>query len=318
MPKQILLLFSLLVAVASFAQTEVLFKPNWKVGDKRTATIVTHDTEYRGDELTEETTENLEVVFEIVKESATDYTVKVTMDNIALSPIIEMYDKITDELPKYKSLVLMYQVNKLGGTADLLNWKESKAFILESFEQAEKLLEKKLPDDVGYAKMLMNPIVSLFSSKEAVVGYMENVINYLVTPYSQAFVLNDTVKVEKAETNPFNASEEMSTTHLYYLTEKGKGIYNLNYSIQFDMSGFVAMMKEMMSEMGKSFGVEDSSITKKNAELDDITMDMSNYSDWEYNSNTGWITKVTTKTEFFGTDPTGKRRNVSETTVTYK
>ncbi len=318
MPKQILLLFSLLTAIASFAQTEISFKPKWKVGDKRTAIIITHDTEYKGDELTEETTETLEVVFEIVKESATDYTVKVTMDNIALSPVAEMYDKIADELPKYKSLVLMYQVNKLGGTADLLNWKESKAFILESFEQAEKLLKKKLPEDVEYAKMLMNPIVSLFSSKEAVEGYMENVINYLVTPYSQAFVLNDTVKVERAEVNPFNASEEMSTTHLYYLTEKGKGIYNLNYSIQFDMSGFVAMMKEMMSEMGKSFGVEDSSIVKKNAEFDDITFNMTNYSDWVYNATSGWLTSVTTKTEIYGTDPSGKRRNVSETSVTYK
>ncbi len=307
-----------LLSYAAIAQSTFIFQPKWKVGDKRTATIVRSEMEYLNGELTDESAETLPVDYEVIKETSTAYLVKVTLENVALQAVIGVYEKVSDELPKYRNLELIYQINKIGGAADLVNWKEARDYIKTSFDQIGVLLKKKDPDAEDYLKFIMKPILSVFESKEGIEGYMKGEIELLTMHYGINMVLNDTVMNIEMEPNPFNPAEEISTTHKYYLTEQGKGLYNINYSIQFDMTNFVAMMKQMMSELGNSIGVSDSSIAKKNAELDDITFDMINSSDYTYNELTGWLTQITHVSEVLGTDPKGKRRKIVKQEVIFK
>lgn len=312
------LLMALLISALTYAQTPVSFQPKWKVGDKRKATIVETGTGYKNGEITEQTTETIDVLYEVMKETVTDYTVKITIENIALKSVEKFYDKIGEDLKAYKDLNLLYRVNKMGGTADLLNWKEAKAFIEESFEQVTKVVKKKSPDSEMMVGFVMKSVVTMFDSKEAVEGYLEGEVNMLIMPFGKAFPLNDTLKVDDYQANPFNPGEEVRAVQQYVLTDQGKGLYNINHTMDIDLSGFVAMMKEMMAGFGKSLGVSDSSVANKTAELDELEFNMDYHTNWVFNSNTSWPESFKMVTDFYGSDPSGARRNLTERVVTFK
>lgn len=314
----VFLLFSFTINATLFAQAPVTFQPNWKVGDKRVATIVETETEYLNGEVTEENIETLDVRYEVMKETATDYTVKITIENVALQTVQEFYDKIGEDLKAYKDLELLYRVNKMGGTADLINWKEAKAFIEESFEQVTKVIKKKSPDSEMMVGFMMKSVVSMFDSKESIESYLEGEVNMLVMSFGKAFPLNDTLRVEDIQVNPLNPTEEVGAVQKYVLTEQGKGLYNISHTTDIDISGFVAMMKEMMSALGKSLGVSDSSVTKKTDELNNFELTMDNHTNWVFNANTSWPESLKMTVDVKGNDPKGARRNYTERVITFK
>lgn len=320
MKKPLLIALSILFPLLLLAQNSVSFQPKWKVGDKRTATITTKEVKYKDGELTEDDTEILTAQYEVLKETETAYTVRVTLDNVVLSVAASFYDKIGEDLKKYKDLVLLYQVNKIGGTADLTNWKEAQAFIKESFGQMEKVVKKKNPDMAGFIKLAFNPILAMFDSKEAIEGYMTEEIKLIMLPFTQSYVVGDTLKIEDNEPNPFNPAEEIASTHLYLLNEKDldEGLYTLDYSLQLDMSGFVAMMKDMMRNLGNSMEIEDSTMEKTNAELESLNFDMTNNAQWLFNANTSWPISVSKTAVIIATSGKGESRKTIDKTAVFK
>ncbi len=201
-----------------------------------------------------------------------------------------------------------------------MNWKEAQAYVKKSYEEVEALVKKKAPEAVEYVKLAWSPILKLFNSKETIEAYTENEIKMITLPFGHAFTVGDTLKETETEANPFDPASELSVTHAFYLLEKdkAKGLYTLDYAVEFDMAPFVAMIKNMMTEMGKSFGVEDSSIAKKSAEIDDINFEMTNNTQWLFDSKSTWPISMTFASKITGTGQGENRLKVQEKTVVFK
>ena len=320
--KKNILLFTLLFSVfTAFGQgKEYSFPPKWKVGDKKTLTIVQHQKEIKMGRVIVDTTITAETKLQVMKEDKDSYILKLLYKNIALQEASFFYEKAADELKKYRELEIKYRIDKQTGKAEIANWKEAQSFMQESVSQIQSLLEKKSPKMLVFAKLTLAPIEEAFSSKESVEAYMKNEIGYLLFAYDKKFVAGDTLKVVESGPNPFSPLETVNQTTISYLSNisEVKGACDINTSVQHDLNGFKEMMKGVMRSMATSFGAADSTMNKAAKEIDNIDFDIKNQTVISFDYKTTWPTKVVTTVNITASDPKGKKEKIVTRTVTVK
>lgn len=293
--------------------------PKWKVGEKKTATIMQHETEYKYGKLIEDTITYRNVEIKVISENENEYILSVINENIALRSAVNFYEKMGEELSKYKNLELKYKINKKTGKAELINWKESQKFMDESFAQITKLIEKKVPEMASFAKLAFVPIEGIFKSKKNIESYMNGEIGYLLFPYDKKFVIGDTLKISESTQNPFNPKDSISQTTLAYLNNinDAKKVCDINTTDILDLAEFKKMMKTMIEKMAKSFGAEESS-QAKTKEIDDIDFNITNLSVITFDYNKTWPLKVVKTGKVIATTPKGKTEKTVVSTIEFK
>jgi len=321
MRKLFLTVILLLFHAYSFSQAkEFRFTPKWKVGDKRTLVMAQKETEYKNGVLVEDTTIVLSTEITILKENSDNYILKVQYENIALRAAVSFYEKLGDELPKYKNLDLKFQVNKQTGKAELINWKEAQKFMDDSFNQIHALLKKKAPEMSGLSELAFMPIQEMFKSKENIEAYMSSEIGMIFFPYNKKFILGDTLSTSESCANPFNPKDTVTQTTLSYLSniDESKKTCNINSTEIFDLSGFKEMMTDMMKKMAKAFGASDSTSTKAKKEIEEIEFDVSNKSVITFDYNSTWPLKEVKTGKVIVNNPKGKSEKTVIKTTTVK
>ncbi|MES2847994.1 MAG: hypothetical protein V4685_02975 [Bacteroidota bacterium] len=305
----------------AFAQTkEYNFKPEWKVGDKKSVRIVQHETEYKKGKLVGDDTTYLSAEMAVLSEDDKNYTLKVLYENVALTAAINFYDKMGEELSDYKNLELKYTVDKQGGKAELINWKEAQQFMNTSFDRINEVMEKKAPDAASYTKLMFAPLREIFNSKQNIESYMSDQVGYLLFPYGKKFVVGDTLTVTSKGANPFNPMDSISQTTVSYLDniDDTKKVCDINYREIFDLSKFKEMMKTMMEKMMKSADAGDKSKTKTAKEIDSIDFDVTNKTVITFDYNSTWPLKVVKIGKVVAGDPSGKTEKTVFVTATIK
>lgn len=315
--KQLFTITLLAISILCFGQ-DYSFKPNWKVGEAKKIVISQVEREYEDDELIQDSTTYNEASIKVLEDNEGSYTFELLMENQALVATMAIYETIGEDLDDYKNLKLTYSINKETGKADLLNWEDARDFMNESFDQITGVLEEKAPGVASFSGLLFMPMKEAFKSKENMEGYMESSVGYFLTPFQNDYKIGETVeKIESGE-NPFNPRQEVSTTTkqtLRSINEKTK-IATIDKEVILDLSEFIEMMKGMMLEMAKSFGVSDSAAINKTNEIDDFEMDITNREVIEFNYETTWVTKVVSTATVKGFDPKKKQKTKTEVITT--
>ncbi|MDB5284864.1 MAG: hypothetical protein JWO06_3939 [Bacteroidota bacterium] len=297
MKKILLPVILLCVFTAIFSQTKpISFLPKWKVGEKKTVTIVERKKEVEDGNTKKDTTESSKAEISVVAESKDDYTVKIVYDNLALNSVTSLLSKPAD-LGKYKSLDLKYSVNKRDGKVELINWKEVETFMVSSFDLLNAILKDKEPDMAPLAKSILGPIREQLKGKTNVQSYMEGEIGYLLYPYDKKLGSRDTLKTEQSMPSPFKAGDSLNTTTITYLSNINETAHvcDINKVTQYDLSKFMAMMKTLMAGMSKNMGSDGK---KKDAqkemekELAKMKFDISQREVTTFDYNTSWPLKI--------------------------
>jgi hypothetical protein len=309
----VLVLFSQTV----HAQTSTRFVPNWQVGDERTATTTRHEVEMKYGEVEEDTTYSMDTHFKVLSEDADSYILEVRYANVAMRMAAEFHERIDEELKAYQDLELKYRVDKVTGEADLINWKEAKAFMDKGIKAITTTLKKKDPDVAPFLSLAFAPIQEAFESKENIEAYMSTEINYLLFPFGKDFVQGDTLRIVETAPNPFNPRDSVSQTTLTWLQDSdgAGGRSDIHSTVLLDLSGFKAMMKDMMRTMGSSFGAADSTLQRQEREIAELDFEVTNSMVIVLEEASGWPLSVVQQAQFTGSDPKGRRENSVTVTV---
>ena len=313
----LLVLAIVLCSTTAQAQTITRFAPHWKVGDERTATTTRHEVEMKYGEVVEDSTYSMDTHFKVLSEDADSYMLEVRYANVALRMAAEFHDRIDEELKAYQDLELKYRVDKNTGEADMTNWKEAKAFMDKGIKAITTTMKKKDPDVAPFLSLVFAPIQQAFESKENIEAYMSTEINYLLFPFGKDFVQGDTLRIVETAPNPFNPRDSVSQTTLTWLQDSDgtDGRRDIHSTVLLDLSGFKAMMTDMMRKMGSSFGAADSTLQRQEREIAELDFDVTNSMVIVLEEASGWPLSVVQQALVTGSDPKGIREKSVTATV---
>ncbi|HRO98564.1 MAG TPA: hypothetical protein PLN54_03955 [Flavobacteriales bacterium] len=299
------------------AQPSTRFAPHWQVGDKRTATTTRHEVDMKYGEVEEDTTFSIDTHYKVLSEDADSYLLEMRYANVAMRMAAEFHDRIDEELKAYQDLVLEYRVDKVTGEADLTNWKEAKAFMDKGIKAITTTVKKKDPDLAPLLSLVLAPIQAAFESKENIEAYMSTEINYLLFPFGKDFVQGDTLRMVETAPNPFNPRDSVSQTTLTWLHDPdgSGGRSDIHSTVLLDLSGFKAMMTDMMRKMGSSFGAADSTLQRQEREIAELDFEVTNSMVIVLEEATGWPLSVVQRVLITGSDPKGRRERSVTATV---
>ena len=302
--KRIFALALIRLSSLAFCQ-EYHFKPLWKKGEQKKISITQVEEEFEDGELISSETTYNDASIKVVKDNKDTYTLEILMENQALKAAIELYDKLGDELTDGKDLKLLYSVNKETAEAELLNWKEAQKFMHNSIDQITAILDEKVPDIAPFMGMVFLPIKEIYKSKENIEASMEENIGFILTPFNKDFKLGEPISTTEVGDNPFNPMSEMSfTTNLTLKSvDEANKICTLQQEIEFDLSAFNQMIKDMMLKMTEAFGVDDSARAKQKKDLEDFKMDIETKEVLSFNYQSTWVNKVVNTYTISGKDP---------------
>lgn len=326
MKKQFILILLLVSITHLFAQPkDFYFKPTWKVGDKKILHIEDHEVEYQNGVKTEDTTDIMDVPVVVMKEDKDHYYLKITYQNIVLKQVEKFYDRMKEELKNGHDLELIYKVNKADGKSSLDNWKQAQSFLNNNFKQITDLLQKKVPELAGFAKLTLRPIQEMCKSKESLESYFQDHVGFLTYPYGKKLALGDSLVTIEKDKNPLSSkNDSLSCKRVTYITNNNLAAktMELHNDIIFDMNEFMALMKQMMEMMGKNLKVADSVMEKKSKQMDEefknIKMDATKTEIITFDYSKSWPTKVIQTGKVTMKEPKKSNEKIGTRTITIR
>lgn len=313
--KHLLFLLFLSSCFCSIGQS-ITFLPDWKKGDARTYDIHTEKKEFMNDSLTEQQEEHRELKVSVAATDVNAITLKVLYDDV-IWKLAEPLLMMVGAEAKAKRMELIYNVSRRTGEAQLVNWKEAKKFMDASFKEVKTAVKEHDKDLGSMMAVLFAPIEKVLESKENLEAYMKEDVGFLFVPFNRAFILGDTISDTSSTPNPFDPSQQISSTEHFVLRslDEETGKAEIVHIIDVDFSQIMEMLKSMMRQMAKSFGADEATTEKKMKEADEINMEAVIQRVHEFDRNSSWVERSVGTAVIIGNDPsTGSRRN--ETTVT--
>lgn len=323
MKRRVLLIYflSVLVLTSAYSQTEqYYFKPAWKAGEKKTIDFKLEEKEYEDGELIKDTTEYHQVQLQVIKETNDAFIIKLLYHNVVLRSAQRFYDKMGEELKSYQTLEIQYSVSKTTGKPQLMNWKQARDFMTESYTQITNLIKKKTPELTLTATMLLQPVMSAFETEETTEAFFIDEVGFIFFPFGKKFKPGDTLKITKPVPNPFNPLDTLEETTFTYLDKinKANKTCSINSRIETDMQGLTNMMKTMMRKMMEGFEAEDSIVAAKEQEIDQIRFDLRQSEIINFNYSTGWPVKVVKTSKVEVVNPESNMLKTGTTTIFVK
>lgn len=321
MKRHALLIFFLSVFTSAYSQTEqYYFKPAWKVGEKKTIDFRLEEKEYEDGELIHDTTEYHQVQLQVIKEAKDAYIIKLLYQNVVLRSAQSFYDKMGEELKSYQTLELQYSVSKTTGKPQLMNWKQARDFMTESYTQITNLIKEKTPELAFSATMVLQPVMSAFETKETTEAFFVDEIGFIFFPFGKHFKSGDTLKVTESAPNPFSPTDSLEETTFTYLDKINKvnKTCSINSRRETDMTEYTDMIKTMIRKMLEGLKAEDNEISEKEKEIDQIRFDLQQLEIINFNYSTGWPLKVVKTSKVEVVDPESTKINTGTVSITIK
>jgi len=298
MKRTAILLSLVLITQLAFSQAQQrVFKPTWKVGEKKYISIVEEKIAYEGDSLQSNEVNTIEGEITVTRMDNVSYFLTIKYENVVLQSFQKLYDKLGEELPAFKTIELQYKINKQSGKSDLVNWKEANAYVQKSFVEVSKIIKLKVPESAGMLDLVFAPIKDLFKSKESAEGFFGKEIGCVLSPFGKKYSTTDTLVSQERTKNPFgNDSLSASTRSILSNLNEVNGTCDIISSTEMDMSQLVQMIKTMMTSMMKGMDANDDKAKEALAELDKIKMEMVNSEVLTFNFQTSWTKLCVQKT----------------------
>lgn len=313
-----LLTFSFLTFFVLASAQTYTFKPTWNVGDVKTIETAETTKSYKDGELLSDTTINHTATLKVVKDDGDAYIVEITRENVALKQVMKAFDDLGEELDDFQNLKLVYRIAKDTSGWELTNWEEVRDFVADNLKQIKDLVIDKDDSAEAMVEMIFKPIEDMFSSKENIEAYMANEIEFLTIPFQRTYEFQKTYATTHSEDNPFQPGQEITAMEKLTLEKvnKSNDTYEFTQEVILDLREFNKMMKAMIKSMAESMGVDANSAEAKNAEIDNMGMDMTNMRTVNFNKKTSWVTQSVVKAEVTVSMPQKGTNKTEITTVT--
>lgn len=194
MKKGLVLVALLLLVLASKAQDVVSFKPNWKVGDKRTMIR----TNYAYSINSTGTIDTLEIetvaIFEVLAESDEYYTLKLTYANAEAMIKGLFINYLNLGIKSAPPLEIIYQITKDGRVAGVTNIED----ILKVLKPVNKrLIRMSKNSRDGQLHHYLNLISTIKEEHQHFAeAWFSLDLDLLLQPYSKKFPVNDTLTIK--------------------------------------------------------------------------------------------------------------------------
>ena len=296
------------------------FQPNWEIGTQKVLTSSSVEREYENGNLISDTTIYNVGTLMVVEEYKTHYIVEVTYENQALRVVKDLYEKLDKKLTQYRNLELTISTAKDSADIELVNWEESKEFMITSINQMERILSKKAPEVKVFAELLLPPFREVFSSKDNVEAYMLAQIGFMLVPYQNAYETDKPIIETESTENPFNPMLDVSATTTTRLLsfDDVSGTCLFQQEIELDLDEFMKVMQGMMLSISKSFGADKENNAEKAEGINDFEMDIVDTQIIHFNTASSWLEKVISSRILTSTSPkdgTLRKKEVVVTTV---
>lgn len=319
--KRIVFLFGLVIlSQLAFSQAQKrVFKPTWKVGEKRTLIITEEKISSEGDSVKSREVNSFEGEVAVTKMDNVNYYLTVKYSNVVLQSFQKLYDNLGEELPTYKTIELKYKVNKQSGKSEMINWKEANAYVQKTFDEVSKIINAKMPEMSGMLDIVFSPIKDVFKSKESAEGFFGKEIGCVLNPFGRQYSTKDTLVTNEVTKNPFgNDSLSATTRSILGNVNEAQGTCEIISTTEMDMSQVVEMIKSMMMNMMKKMDPKNEKTKEKLAELDNIKMEMTNTEVLKFNFKTSWTTECIQKTVVVASMPGKNGTQYINKTITLK
>lgn len=319
MKKLLPLASALILSLQAQAQLEhVMLVPNWKVGDARTLHIVRNINGTVNDTVRINTTDEMEAVVKVTKNTAIAYTIEMPyhagrlMKALRTNVMGDHEEGGWDELGR---LDLRYDVRKADGRSDLMNWEDVRRSIASAMDTLRTTAEDTAA--TGKAIRLFMPMLDTMEGVQWLVG---DQIGWITTLYGKSMMPKDTLEVIEKVVDPLTLrhADSLTTTTKMVISslDQAKQRLVVRSEVHYDTRALLARSKQdIMAGAGKHLKNEkDKAQARKDAAalVASFQASAKNLTITTVNTRTSWPSKVVSTTRT-NSKQTGKRTALIET-----
>ncbi len=288
------------IGVSAFSQNEKLkFSPNWKKGETKTLTTTILKP---NDENGMDTTVS-EMKLKVTDDSKSAYTIEVIQENTLMASMGPVQQLIGDDLSGFETMKCIFKIEKEGGKASLVNWKEIQGIMTLTTQQLIDKITEKLPDLGPQLEMAFNPLLAQYATQEGVEASTLPQISTILLPYQFEFSKTDTVLSETSSNMGGMMPMDLTTKTKMWLSDVNPTSCKISSTSKMDLGA----LKEMLSSMGQGEDMEGA--------LSELNMDMDTKREITYDRNSTWITKIVSTTDIKSPVDGSKQMGITTTVI---
>lgn len=308
-----MLLLCLLITGIANGQT-YQFKPEWKVGEKKT--IIKHQVykKYEQGELVQEDEQTFESpqLIEVLKNAPDFIDVVLNTDMDEYKVVLELVEKINTEIEFPEKLQITYRLNKNTAEIEVLNIDELfSVYNLGAEKLRKKLDELKNEDEKIYMLMKLisgsvcDTYFNLFSSESEFEKLLIRKIEPIIVPYKTAYQPGDTVISEEFTYNPLNPSTKIvsKVTATFNISGDNPSYFEFFFTIEIDQEQFENYFIEMMKSLSTSFVADEEEEKEVIEQISEVNISYQISQNVLFDSHSNWVKSITTTIHTYMFDP---------------
>ncbi len=247
---------------------------NWRLGDTKTYSIVHEKNAVHSDGNSSSFKIAYEAWVTVIDSTAKGYTVKWVFHLPKQTAILPA---LSDSLPVYNGMSMIFRITNVGGFIELINWEEVRDVYV-------RMLELSLPKKIdSSAVAAIQASKSLFNTKEMVESSLIKEIQLFHVPYGYKFSTVEAIgKMEIANPLGRRVSPAIQTSKVTELDPK-KDEFTLTFDLRVDKGN----VKGVIDSLLKKMSIKDD--REMQAAREQYSFDLHDYSEYRFVKSSGWI-----------------------------
>jgi len=247
---------------------------NWRLGDAKIYSIVHEKNAVHSDGKRSTFTFAYEAWVTVIDSTPKSYTIKWVFH---LPKQTTISSALSDSLPVYNGMSMIFRINSVGGFIELLNWEEVRDTYI-------RMLELSLPKKMdSSAVAAVQASENLFHTKEMVESSLIQEIQLFHAPYGYKFpAVETTTKAEIGNPfggQPFPAVQTSKVTEF----DRKKDEFALTFDLQVDKGNVKGVIDSLLNKMNIKTDQE------MQAAMEQYRFDLHDFSEYRFIRSSGWI-----------------------------
>jgi hypothetical protein len=274
MNKYFIFIVTLLFSSSLISQTDttkVSFVAYWSLGDSYDFKVSKIKQEWKENQLKKDEKQEYIANFTVIDSTETSYTIRWTFEN-NLENTYKIPQELLDKFSKYKLTEIEYKTSELGEFIEILNWQQVSEIMMNMIDDIVEVLSE---DDENKKETLtnaMNPLKSVYSSKEGIESIVLKELQYFHFPMGVEFDTTEPLFYEDELPNFFGGNPIKADAKLYFdKVDFEEGFCVLHQEMTLNPDDTITMLKDFFTqaklngdEMEKAMKTAEIKINDKN------------------------------------------------------
>jgi hypothetical protein len=274
MNKYFIFIVTLLFSSSLISQTDttkVSFVAYWSLGDSYDFKVSKIKQEWKENQLKKDEKQEYIANFTVIDSTETSYTIRWTFEN-NLENTYKIPQELLDKFSKYKLTEIEYKTSELGEFIEILNWQQVSEIMMNMIDDIVEVLSE---DDENKKETLtnaMNPLKSVYSSKEGIESIVLKELQYFHFPMGVEFDTTKPLFYEDELPNFFGGNPIKADAKLYFdKVDFEEGFCVLHQEMTLNPDDTITMLKDFFTqaklnedEMEKAMKTAEIKINDKN------------------------------------------------------